>query len=90
MSPIAKKIPNSEILPRSADVLIIGGGIVGTATAYYLAKRGLSVALLEKGYIGSEPSTRNWGWSRQQNRDPREMPLSVLNRVQFGNRSSVP
>ena len=33
MSPIAKKIPHSEILPRSADVLIIGGGIVGTATA---------------------------------------------------------
>jgi glycine/D-amino acid oxidase-like deaminating enzyme len=78
MSPRAKKIPNDEILPRSADVVIIGGGIVGTATAYYLAKRGLSVALLEKGYIGCEQSTRNWGWCRQQNRDPREMPLSVL------------
>jgi glycine/D-amino acid oxidase-like deaminating enzyme len=90
MSPRAKKIPNDEILPRSADVVIIGGGIVGTATAYYLAKRGLSVALLEKGYIGCEQSTRNWGWCRQQNRDPREMPLSVLNRVQFGNRSSIP
>jgi hypothetical protein len=33
MSPKAKKIPNADILPRSADVLIIGGGIVGTATA---------------------------------------------------------
>jgi glycine/D-amino acid oxidase-like deaminating enzyme len=78
MSPRAKKIPNDETLPGHADVVIIGGGIVGSATAYYLAKRGLSVALLEKGYIGCEQSSRNWGWCRQQNRDPREMPLSVL------------
>src|SRR3712207_4324288 len=77
MLPRAKEIPNDEVLPRSADVVIIGGGIVGSATAYYLAKRGLSVALLEKGYVGCEQSSRNWGWCRQQNRDPREMPLSV-------------
>ena len=78
MSPSAKKIHSDETFPSSADVVIIGGGIVGSATAYYLAKRGLSVALLEKGYVGCEQSTRNWGWCRQQNRDIREMPLSVL------------
>ncbi|MBU2015485.1 MAG: FAD-binding oxidoreductase, partial [Alphaproteobacteria bacterium] len=78
MSPRTKKIASDESLPRSADVVIIGGGIVGAATAYYLARRGLSVALLEKGYIGCEQSSRNWGWCRQQNRDMREMPLSVL------------
>ncbi len=78
MSPRAKKIPNDEVFPRSADVVIIGGGIVGAATAYYLAKRGLSVSLIEKGYVGCEQSSRNWGWCRQQNRDIREMPLSVL------------
>ena len=78
MSPRAKKIHSDETLPSSADVVIIGGGIVGSATAYYLAKRGLSVALLEKGYVGCEQSSRNWGWCRQQNRDIREMPLSVL------------
>lgn len=78
MSPRIKKIASDDILPRAADVVIIGGGIVGAATAYYLAKRGLSVALLEKGYVGCEQSSRNWGWCRQQNRDAREMPLSVL------------
>lgn len=78
MSPRIKKIPNDERLPSHADVVVIGGGIVGSATAYYLAKRGLSVALLDKGYIGCEQSSRNWGWCRQQNRDAREMPLSVL------------
>ena len=29
-----------------SDVLIIGGGIIGCATAYYLAKRGFSVTVL--------------------------------------------
>ncbi|MFZ2994797.1 NAD(P)/FAD-dependent oxidoreductase [Sphingobium sp.] len=78
MSPRAKKIQSDEQLPPSADVVIIGGGIVGAATAYYLARQGVSVALLEKGYVGCEQSSRNWGWCRQQNRDAREMPLSIL------------
>lgn len=78
MSPVADRIPSDDRLPEAVDVVVIGGGIVGSAAAYYLAKRGLSVALLEKGYVGCEQSSRNWGWCRQQNRDPREMPLSVL------------
>ena len=38
----------------------------------------VSVAILEKGYIGGEQSSRNWGWCRQQNRDVRELPLSAV------------
>jgi glycine/D-amino acid oxidase-like deaminating enzyme len=55
--------------------VIIGGGIIGTSAAYYLAKRGHSVALIEKGRVGGEQSSRNWGWCRQQDRDPAEIPL---------------
>jgi len=55
--------------------VIIGGGIIGSATAYYLAKRGLSVAVVEKGRIAAEQSSRNWGWCRQQDRDRAEIPL---------------
>jgi len=76
MSPSIKRIPSDEQLPSAADVVVIGGGIVGATAAYFLTRRGLSVALVEKGYIGCEQSSRNWGWCRQQNRDARELPLS--------------
>jgi glycine/D-amino acid oxidase-like deaminating enzyme len=78
MSPSIRHISSDEKLPASADVVIIGGGIVGATAAYFLAKRGLSVALLEKGYVGCEQSSRNWGWCRQQNRDARELPLAGI------------
>ena len=38
--------------PKSADVVIIGGGIMGCAAAFYLAQRGVSVVVCEKGTIG--------------------------------------
>lgn len=71
------QIETSPVLPESADVVVIGGGIVGVCTAYYLAQRGVKVALVEKGRIGAEQSSRNWGWCRQQNRDARELPMAT-------------
>ena len=62
---------------RSADVVVIGGGIVGCATAYHLAGRGARVVLLEKGRVAHEQSSRNMGAVRQQARDPVETPLMV-------------
>ncbi|MCP3467369.1 FAD-binding oxidoreductase [Bradyrhizobium sp. CCGUVB23] len=70
-------IETSPDLPHSADVVVIGGGIIGVFAAYYLTLRGLSVALVEKGRIGAEQSSRNWGWCRQQNRDARELPIAT-------------
>src|SRR5437867_1920735 len=70
-------VESSSTLPNSADAVVIGGGIVGAFTAYYLARRGLKIALLEKGLIGAEQSSRNWGWCRQQNRDARELPMAT-------------
>ena len=64
-------------VPRSADVVIIGGGIVGCSAAYFLAKQGVSVALFEKGRVAGEQSGRNWGWVRQQGRSPIELPLMM-------------
>ena len=69
-----------------SDIVIIGGGIVGVSSAYYLAKRGISVTLVEKGRIGAEQSSRNWGAVRQQGRDPAELPLmQACSREIWGN-----
>ena len=61
--------------PEAADVVIIGGGIIGVSTAYFLAKEGIKVCLCEKGYISGEQSGRNWGFVRIQGRDEREIPM---------------
>ncbi|MGK9203917.1 NAD(P)/FAD-dependent oxidoreductase [Sinorhizobium meliloti] len=71
------RIETTDSQPQAADVVVIGGGIVGVFTAYYLVCHGLKVVLVEKGLIGAEQSSRNWGWCRQQNRDARELPLST-------------
>ena len=62
-------------LPARADVVIIGGGVIGVMTAWHLVQKGLSVVLCEKGRIAGEQSSRNWGWVRQQGRDPSELPI---------------
>jgi glycine/D-amino acid oxidase-like deaminating enzyme len=64
-------------LPSAADVVVIGGGIVGVSTAYFLARQRVSVVLCEKGRIAGEQSGRNWGWVRQQGRSPVELPLMM-------------
>ena len=57
--------------------MIIGGGIIGVCTALFLAEKGHSVVLCEKGRIGGEQSSRNWGWCRTMGRDAREIPLAI-------------
>jgi len=63
-------------MEKKADVVVIGGGIIGCATAYYLVKNGKSVIVLEgSDHIGNGGSSRNGGGVRQSGRDPRELPL---------------
>ncbi|MCI9066365.1 MAG: FAD-binding oxidoreductase [Lachnospiraceae bacterium] len=61
-----------------AEAVIIGGGVIGCATAYYLAKAGRSVIVLEgSDHIGNGGSSRNGGGVRQSGRDARELPLAM-------------
>ena len=73
----ASPIQFSDALPSRCDVVVIGAGIVGTATAYYLAEHGVDVLLCEKGRVAGEQSSRNWGWVRQQGRDRAELPIMM-------------
>lgn len=77
--PISERSPVrfATPLPARADVVVIGGGIIGVMTAWFLRERGLSVVVCEKGRIAGEQSSRNWGWIRQQGRDPAELPIMV-------------
>ena len=86
-----QKVWHSEIrgarwgMGSAVDVVIVGGGIAGTASAYYLAKRGAAVVVCEKGEVAGEQSSRNWGFVRQQGRDPAEIPMMMeSNRIWQG------
>jgi len=58
-------------LDDTYDVVIIGGGLHGLATAYYLAKQGITnVAVVDKWYIGSGASGRNTAIIRSNYRTP--------------------
>jgi glycine/D-amino acid oxidase-like deaminating enzyme len=84
MSPPLHRVQSDEKLPQSADVVVIGAGIAGSAAAYALARKGVSVALLDKGVVGGEQTSRNWGWCRQQHRDLRELPLAQKSLALWG------
>ena len=60
----------------SADVAIVGGGLVGSSAALALRKAGLDVVLLDKGYCGAQASGVNYGGVRRQGRSPEQLPLS--------------
>lgn len=60
----------------SNPVIIIGGGISGTATAWELAKNGVPVTLLERGELASMASGWTLAGVRQSGRHPAELPLA--------------
>lgn len=54
-------------VPAKTEIAIVGGGVVGLAIAYYLARKGLEdVVVLERGYLAEGASGRNGGGVRQQ------------------------
>ena len=61
----------------SPDLLIIGGGIHGCAAAFFAAKRGMSVTVLEKDSVARHASGVNAGGVRRLGRDFAEVPISV-------------
>lgn len=77
MAPQIVPIIGDTEQPAATGVVVIGGGIIGVCTAFFLTRRGVPVTICEKGEIGAEQSSRNWGWCRKMGRDPREIPLAM-------------
>lgn len=61
-----------------AEVVVVGGGVIGSSIAYHLAKAGVKTLLLEKRDIAVAASGASAGGVRQQGRDPRELPFAIL------------
>jgi glycine/D-amino acid oxidase-like deaminating enzyme len=72
-SPHVQTAPNA--IPAMADIVIIGAGIQGCASAYYMTRAGLKVVLIDKSRVAAQQSSRAWGFVRVQMRDPDEIPL---------------
>ena len=64
---------------EQTDVLIVGGGLMGAASAFFLRQRGRSVVLLERDMIGQYASGVNFGNVRRQGR--------FLGQLELANRS---
>jgi sarcosine oxidase subunit beta len=60
-------LESSGSVPEKAEIAIVGGGVMGLAIAYYLARHGVNdVVVLERGYLAEGASGRNGGGVRQQ------------------------
>ncbi|WP_437880423.1 NAD(P)/FAD-dependent oxidoreductase [Pseudomonas sp. LRF_L74] len=58
----ALRIATDSELPTQADVVVVGAGVIGVCSALYLAERGFSVVICEKGVVAGEQSSRAFGW----------------------------
>jgi sarcosine oxidase subunit beta len=70
--------------PSQSDVIIVGGGIMGAAAAFFLRQRGRSVTLVERGLIGQQASGTNFGNVRRQGRFLPQLPLANRSRAIWG------
>jgi len=77
VSPPVDPVASDPEQPARTGIVIVGGGIIGVCTALFLAEKGHAVVLCEKGRIGGEQSSRNWGWCRTMGRDTGEIPLAL-------------
>ena len=64
-------------LPASADVVVVGGGVIGTSVAFHLAEAGVDVCLLERDQLASGSTSRAAGGFRAQFSDPLNIAIGL-------------
>lgn len=65
------------------ETAIVGGGLMGCWTAFFLRRRGHSVVVLERGAVGAQASGVNYGNLRVQGRYLKQIPLSLRSQEQW-------
>ena len=65
------------LLPKRADVVVVGGGAVGTSIAFHLAEEGVDVCLLERDALSSGSTSRAAGGVRTQFSDPLNIAIGL-------------
>ena len=58
------------------DVIVLGGGLMGSATAFFLARRGIRVTLVERGFVGAGATTASFGNVRRSGRALEQLALA--------------
>jgi sarcosine oxidase, subunit beta len=79
-------------LPAEADVVVVGGGVIGTSIAFHLAEAGVEACLLERGQLAGGSTSRAAGGIRAQFSDPLNIAIglrSIEAFTHFGERPGV-
>lgn len=63
--------------PERADVVVIGGGVIGTSVAFHLAEAGVDVCLVERGELACGSTSRAAGGFRAQFSDPLNVAIGL-------------
>lgn len=80
----ARPVATASVPPAAADVVIIGGGLIGISIAFNLARAGVSVAVCEKGAIAGEASGRSQGQVASAGLEPWKLDLINLSKGLWG------
>jgi sarcosine oxidase, subunit beta len=64
-------------LPTAAEVVVVGGGVIGTSVAFHLAEAGVSVCLLERDQLAGGSTSRAAGGFRAQFSDPLNIAIGL-------------
>ncbi|HEY6410207.1 MAG TPA: glycine oxidase ThiO [Ktedonobacteraceae bacterium] len=73
-----RKKRSATHVQSTTDIVIIGGGVIGCAIAYYLRKSGIAVTVIDKGEIGAEASSAAAGLLAPLGSLPGPGPLADL------------
>ncbi len=77
-------------LPAQAEVVVVGGGVMGASAAFHLAEAGVDVLLLERGSLGQGSTCKAAGGVRANFSDPLNIALGARSLECFGDFSLRP